>query len=124
MAVRQAPQTEPVLDNSALDANPETEKSLVVHALPKVAYSSLIMACQTLPLESLKVIQSTTKDNLARLGVKQTGKAHKKSATGSSQFDPGSFITWANGVQAEDKVSVDQLLGIDATVRLRFTKKA
>lgn len=120
MAQRKAPQTEPVLDNSALAANPELEQTKRVYCLTKGQYSSIIHQVQTLDTERIVGILNVSKAKLAELGVSRTFAPHRNKAKGSGQLDLGTFVTWVNGIKPDDVESIKQLQGIDATVALRF----
>ena len=121
MAERKNTATQPVLDNSALLADPDLEKSKVVHALTKEQYSSIIHQVQTVDLDGVRAVVNTTSAKLKELCVARTlNKPHRNKAKGSDQFDSQSIIRWVNGIQADDAESIKQLLGIDATAQLRF----
>ena len=121
MAERKSVSTEPILDNSAVNADPDLEKSKVVYALNKRQYSSLIHQVQTIDQEGVQSVLNVTVPKLKELGIDPNPTApHTNKAKGSDQFDPGTFIAWVRGIQADDNESINQLQGIDATAKLRF----
>ena len=121
MAERKNTNTQPVLDNSALAADPDLEKSKVVYALNKTQYRSIIHQVQSAPKETVITFVTATKSKLAELGVPRALQSgHHNKAQGSDQIDPGSFLAWVAGVTADDADSIAQLIAIDATAQSRF----
>ena len=121
MAERKNTNTQPVLDNSALAADPDLEKSKTVYALAKTQYRSIIHQVQSADKNTVSTFVTATKAKLAELGVpRELNRGHRNKAQGSDQIDPGSFLAWVRGIVAEDTDSITQLLSIDATAEGRF----
>lgn len=118
MAPRKKPQTEPVLDNS------EDLRDLnnVIHEMNDVQFSGIIKQSLTVDKDAAQGLLNVTTERLKELGVeKDTTKAITDVPEyGSDQFDPGSFIDWVNKISPIDDNSIEQLLKIDATLRIRL----
>lgn len=124
MAQRKALQLTPILDNEAVNQNPSLEDSKVVHVLGAVQFQSLVRMALSATLEALGGLRNATRLRLEALGVERdlSMAISRKPKKGSNQFDPGSFITWTEGITQEDHASIQQLVTIDATIESRFPK--
>ncbi len=84
--------------------------------LPENHMNNIIRVIKMSSMDVVKEIKTATFLALKRLGVKRrVVNARKKIPKGSDQVDIGSFVTWLNKVQVEDKKAIEQIVIIDAT---------
>lgn len=120
MAERKKPQTTPVLDNSAVAADPNTEASKVVRELTSECFDNVIRNIKTSGLDRVRSLKTVTRDNLKRLGTKPNAKkAVSGIPKGSDHLDIGTLKTWAESIAKHDKAAIAQLVAIDATCSSR-----
>lgn len=116
MAERKKPQTEPVLDNSAVRDNPKLEKSKVVKALSKQHFNNVIRFIKKAPLERVLTLRTVSFNTLKRLQVKRDpSKVVVGIPKGSDHGDVGTLKTWMDSVTPKNKRAVKQIVQIDAT---------
>lgn len=116
MAERKKPQTDPVLDNSAVNANPKLERTKVVTHLNKMHYNNVIRFIKRAPLDRVLVLREVTYNTLKRLQVKRDeSKAVAKVPDGSDHGDVGTLKTWMDSLTKNDKKAIKQVVAIDAT---------
>ena len=122
MAVKKksVPHTAPVFDNSALEDNPNLQKSNIIYELPEHQFSNVIRAVLTRPIESVGAIGRAARAKLTALGVEADAVPPiLNTPAGSDQFDPRSILDWIDKIPETADEAVEQLQTIDATFKFR-----
>jgi len=122
MAVKKksVPHTAPVFDNSALEDNPDLQKSNIIYELPEHQFSNVIRAVLTRPIESVGAIGRAARAKLTALGVEaDVVPPILNTPAGSDQFDPRSILDWIDKIPETANEAVEQLQTIDATFKFR-----
>ena len=122
MAVKKksVPHTAPVFDNSALEDNPDLQKSNIIYELPEHQFSNVIRAVLTRPIESVGAIGRAARAKLTALGVEADAVSPiLNTPAGSDQFDPRSILDWIDKIPETANEAVEQLQTIDATFKFR-----
>jgi len=125
MAPRQSPETNPVMDNSALAADPNLEKSRVIKELDGRDFLSVIRMVKTTPVEEIAQIRSAVIKRVQQLDLETDIKLYwSRTPRGSDQFDPSSIIKWVEKINPEDAEAISQLLQLEATIREKIQYEA
>lgn len=121
MAERKSPVTEPVRDNDVVNKNRNAERSLVVRELSKPEFNNVIRYILRGTQDAARSIREITFENVKRLKLKRNmAKAITKTPKGSDQADSGTLVRWMRDIQITDKISVRQLIALDATCVYRM----
>ena len=109
-----------MLDNSALEDNPDLQKSNIIYELPEHQFSNVIRAVLTRPIESVGAIGRAARAKLTALGVEaDVVPPILNTPAGSDQFDPRSILDWIDKIPETANEAVEQLQTIDATFKFR-----
>lgn len=116
MSERKSPHTEAILDNSAVKADPNTEKSKEVIQLSKSHFNNVVRFIQRSSIDRVHAVRTSTHRNMKRLKLKRNlSKAVKGIPKGSDQADGGTLKTWMEKITDKDKKAIKQLIVLDAT---------
>ena len=105
-----------------LKEHPSEGDTKVVHALPKDQFNSIIRNINKRATPEVQGLLTLTFTRLKVLKVQRDlDEALPGVPKGSDHFDLGTFKTWLEGIKATDEASVEQLIAIDATAKVRVT---
>lgn len=94
---------------------------MIEKQLPLADFNTIIHWVKTVDAGRLKHLLAIAQKALQRLGYRpRIGKAVAGDPGGSDQYDAGSFRDWCARLVPADSGAVNQLVAIEATLRVRL----